>query len=554
MEQAVLFCRVSDIKQNDGYSLAAQEKHGIQYCTEKKFEIIETYSFTETASKSSERKKFSKVLDYLTKTALKSKNAIHLIVEKPDRLSRNFASKEQIQLLVVAGKLKVHYYKDKRIFDKDCSPAEIFTDDIQTAVSKYHSMNLSRESKKGMIEKASQGWLPGRAPYGYINHREASLSGNGRGRSTIIPDPNPLMVKMIQRIYELRAVENMSMLNILKKVREENLIPNGKTLSKTGVEGILDNKFYGGSFDWDEKEYEGKHELIVPREHFRAVHSKNKKMYSRMPTGLLSGFLTCSEPLCGCHILYDPKIKKLRTTGEERTYHYYHCSDGKRYHRENNEKQKNIAEDKLLEKFKAPVNEISISVELAKAISKALKKAHEKTLQAHKRNIEGYKTAIKQTEQEEDKAYELFSSSGIDEATYKRQVKVIRTKKRKFEDLLEEGQAFITTKFYETSDRILELANNAESLWNQGTKEEKLNFLKDVLSNQKLNTSVNSLDEVSIEYDLKKPFKELAKIKKATPKSGFFTSSKEWCPDADLNHGHTDFQSVALPTELSGRY
>jgi hypothetical protein len=27
---------------------------------------------------------------------------------------------------------------------------------------------------------------------------------------------------------------------------------------------------------------------------------------------------------------------------------------------------------------------------------------------------------------------------------------------------------------------------------------------------------------------------------------------REWCPEADLNHRHADFQSAALPTELSG--
>ena len=26
-----------------------------------------------------------------------------------------------------------------------------------------------------------------------------------------------------------------------------------------------------------------------------------------------------------------------------------------------------------------------------------------------------------------------------------------------------------------------------------------------------------------------------------------------WCPDAESNHGHGDFQSPALPTELSGQ-
>ena len=28
---------------------------------------------------------------------------------------------------------------------------------------------------------------------------------------------------------------------------------------------------------------------------------------------------------------------------------------------------------------------------------------------------------------------------------------------------------------------------------------------------------------------------------------------RRWCPGAELNHRHTDFQSVALPTELPGR-
>ena len=26
----------------------------------------------------------------------------------------------------------------------------------------------------------------------------------------------------------------------------------------------------------------------------------------------------------------------------------------------------------------------------------------------------------------------------------------------------------------------------------------------------------------------------------------------DWCPDPELNQGHVDFQSTALPTELSG--
>jgi hypothetical protein len=32
----------------------------------------------------------------------------------------------------------------------------------------------------------------------------------------------------------------------------------------------------------------------------------------------------------------------------------------------------------------------------------------------------------------------------------------------------------------------------------------------------------------------------------------FNGQEKEWCPGADLNHRHEDFQSTALPTELPG--
>jgi site-specific DNA recombinase len=422
MEQAILLCRISDIKQSDGYSLEAQEKHGKEYCSKNKLKIIKLFSFVETASKSNKREKFNEVLEFITSKVLKDTKTLHLIVEKSDRLTRNFSSKEKIQLLVMSGKLIVHYYKDKRVFTKDCSPAEIFNDDIQTAVSKYHSLNLSRESRKGMVEKASQGWFPSRAPYGYINFSPTS-SNSDKGRSIIIPDPNITMVRMVQRIYELRATQGMSFSNILKIVRDEALIPPGKTLAKSGIEGILANKFYGGTFIWQEKEYKGNHELIIPHEHFKAVHSRGKRDYSYKPTGLLSGFLKCSNPECDCYVVYDPKIKKLRQTGEERTYHYYHCSDGKGVHKSIGEKQKNISEDKLLEKFQEPIRDISITKEIANAISKALKKAHEKTIQAHRRNIERYKTAVKQTEAEEDKAYELLSSGAVDKLMFDRQIK-----------------------------------------------------------------------------------------------------------------------------------
>lgn len=147
--------------------------------------------------------------------------------------------------------------------------------------------------------------------------------------------------------------------------------------------------------------------------------------------------------------------------------------------------------------------------------------------------MEGYRTVIKQTEIKEDKAYQLLSDSMIDEETYQRQVATIRSEKRKYEDLLEEGQLLIASKFYETSDRIIELPKDAESLWKVASDEEKLSFLKLVLSNQTLNTCVDKMDAVTIDYKMIEPLSAISDIKKAHSKAGFFNDSKRWCPDVE---------------------
>ena len=148
------------------------------------------------------------------------------------------------------------------------------------------------------------------------------------------------------------------------------------------------------------------------------------------------------------------------------------------------------------------MREISITETLADLVSKALKVQHDKAQAKHREVMDQYRFEIQQAEKEEDKAYNLLTSSIIDDSTYKKQISKIRLRKRNFEDLLEQSQSGITKKFYE----------------------------------------------------LISPLQKLADIKKATPKSGFLSVSKRWCPDADSNHGHKDFQSFALPTELSGHF
>lgn len=506
-EKAIIFCRISDQKQDDGFSLAAQEKYAREYCEQRKFSIQNVYSIVETGSKAGKRTKFEEMVKDIQKQLKPNTAQLHLIVEKPDRLTRNFTSKEQLETLVTTGKLVIHYYKDRRIVDKFASPADIFTEDIMTSLSKYTAGNIARETRKGMKEKAAQGCFPARPPIGYKNVREGNEDKNGRRHATIAVDEQTKPA--VLRIFELRALKHFSYKEIGDVIREEKLLlpKRAKTLTKSSIQDILKNPFYIGQFYWQGELYDGKHELFVPAKWFRKSQEMNGTTKKRKPKGTFSNYLKCADPACGLTILYDPKVKKLKQTDEIVTYHYYHCSDGRDVHKNNSTKQANVPERLIWKGLEAIPEEICINERLARAVSVALKSTHDKAISEHKDTINQHKEEIAAKELEEDKATELLLSGVLDKDIYARMIKRIRSEKRRYVDLLEQNQMSITDKFYETSEQILELCIHAKSLWEKTNAEEKLQFLEKVLSNQ-------YLDGSTIRYDLKKPFAVLSEMKK----------------------------------------
>lgn len=506
-EKAVIFCRISDQKQDEGFSLAAQEKYALEYCKLKNFEIHNTFSIIETGSKAGKRTKFEEMVREIQKYLKSKSTQLHLIVEKPDRLTRNFTSKEQLEALVMAGKLVIHYYKDRRIVDKYASPADIFTEDIMTSLSKYTAGNISRETKKGMKEKAAQGCFPARPPIGYKNVRIGDEDKNGRRHAAIIVDE--ATKSAVLRIFELRAVKHLSYKEISSAIREEGLLPpkRAKSLTKSSVQEILKNPFYVGRFYWQGELYEGKHELFVPRKWFQKSQEHLGSTKKRKPKGTFSNYLKCADPACGLTILYDPKVKKLKQTGEVVTYDYYHCSDGRDVHKKNLTKQTNVSEFAIWNGLACVADEICINERLAQAVSVALKRTHDKAIAEHKETIHQHKQEIAAKETEEDRATDLLINGVLDKEIYGRMIKKIREEKRHYVDLLEQNQMSITDKFYETSEKILELCIHAKSQWEKLNTQERLDFLQSVLSNQ-------YLDGSTIRYNLKKPFAVLVEMKK----------------------------------------
>ncbi len=538
-ENAIVLSRISDAKQEDGYSLDVQERLGLEYSQKKGFHILETFRFVETGSKVNKRNKFDAMMDFIKAQIAKQKSgiALHLIVEKPDRLTRNFTNKEQLQFFVLTGGLQIHYYKDRRIVDKNCSPADVFTDDMMTSVSKYIALNIAREVKKGLLEKARNGWYPAHPPAGYKYTRDGVVGKHGRKEARIIVDPE--LKPIVYRVFELRAMHKKSYEAISAMVREEFQHARDKKnkFVRTSVEYILLNPFYRGRYFWAGEEFEGKHELFIPPSWIEIAQGKMRGTPKNMhPLGAFSYLLTCAVPGCGCQIIYDPKKKKIRSSGEEREYHYYHCTDGKKVHRSLGLRQANISEAELWEQFKTAVQEITLTDDLANEVATRIDELSFNEAERAKQQYMANKERLELLLRKQDQLYDDYTKQLIDEDDFRRLKAKTKDEIHLLKNTLENDYQSAQQLVRERLKFTLELAKGAESNWNLATPSDRIVLLKNVLSNF-------SLDGLNVRYDLKKVFRILAEIK-------IKGVSEKWCLGPELNRHDRltesqDFKSCA---------
>jgi site-specific DNA recombinase len=159
--QAVLYARVSSKEQEkEGFSIPSQRKLLLDYATKREFLVAHEFIDVETA-KQSGRKAFGEMIAYLRKHP----DCRTVLVEKTDRLYRNFKD------YVVLDELDIetHFVKEGVVLSKDSRSHDKFIHGIKVLMAKNYVDNLGEESKKGMLQKAEDGFWPNQAPVGYRN-------------------------------------------------------------------------------------------------------------------------------------------------------------------------------------------------------------------------------------------------------------------------------------------------------------------------------------------------------------------------------------------------
>lgn len=236
-----------------------------------------------------------------------------LLVWHVNRLSRNMVDGGIIAHLLHSGSLKF-IQTPERIYRPEDSALLLA---IENGMATSFLQDLSRNVKRGLQGKVSRGWLPGRAPFGYLNDVVSK---------EIVPDPERF--ELLRRGWELIATNGYTVAQVQRELVGAGLTGrNGRPVTTSLFYAIFRKQFYTGRFSFQGELHDGLHQPMVSRELFDRVQvalGKAPAVKEHAARHPYAGLFKCSK--CGCQITAETKVKTYKTTGVTRSYTYYRCT------------------------------------------------------------------------------------------------------------------------------------------------------------------------------------------------------------------------------------
>ncbi len=265
-QTAALLCRVSTKDQEEGYSLEAQEKLLREHCERKSIGVAFVWSFSETASKYEQRKKFQEFVKEVQRTGI-----CHIVAEKVDRVSRS-GSRDAVLIdewLEHDANRHVHLVKQSLDIHKYAASTTKFVWNMHLAVAKHSSDNLSEEVLKAADVMLKRGIWPTKAPLGYFRDRTHPTSPLQVDRVT---------VPFIEMMFELYNSGEYSIPRLANKMEELGLRnANRHKVMASRIHMLLQDPFYVGQMKFRGKVWPGAHVPIIKQEVFKNVQIRMKR-------------------------------------------------------------------------------------------------------------------------------------------------------------------------------------------------------------------------------------------------------------------------------------
>ena len=400
--KTVTLARVSSRSQEEeGYSLDAQLKLLRQYCSERKLNVIKEFRISETASKNEQRTVFHEMLRYI-----KQSNITNLVVEKTDRLTRNFRDAVVVDDWLEADQRRVlHMVKEGLVIHKYSRSDTKLMWNIYLSFAKKYTDNLREEAMKGWQEKLAQGWMPAVPPHGYKTAIEDSK------KIHVIDEERAFLVERAFRLY-LEPGQNIQ--TVTEEVASIGLVSRkNKPLTQSAIHKMLRNPFYVGTIRFNGQDYPGAHEPLLSTDLFRAVQLKlgerhQTKIIRHNP--LFKGVLRCED--CGAVVTWQCQKGRYYGSCQRRTGN---CK-GRRLLREDR------LEESLLTRL-SEIDESSLGPKRLHVLIEILHLRQQPYIGDHRLLVmKTIKQQINRMERMEDSLYDDKLSNLISEQRYKQKV------------------------------------------------------------------------------------------------------------------------------------
>jgi site-specific DNA recombinase len=456
MKKAVVYARVSSKEQEkEGFSIPAQLKLLHEYAERHDLNVVEEFTDAETAKKVG-RTNFLAMAEKIRK----NKDIKVILVEKTDRLTRNFQDYVLIDELIQNQDIEVHMVKEGEILSQRAKSHTKLIHGIKVVLAKNFIDNLSEETAKGMMEKAAQGHWPSTAPYGYRNNKETRLVELDAEKAAYVV-----------RAFTLYSTGHYSIKRLINKLYEEGyrFRPSSPKPSTSNIHHILTNKFYTGHFVFREMHRVGHHPAIISMDMFNQVQRQlktgNKPDYDKRELAF-ANLITCGH--CGCSVVGDIK--------QQGRYIYYRCS-----HFKQKCPDKYIREEKLAEQFADMVRAFTVTPDQYQWMVDGLKEINTVKDQELMDRRDFLNAEISRLNNRLSQLYEDKLDGVIDAAFYAKKAKEGQERLSDLQEQLARLQEASESQM-DLGLLILEFAKDAYPLFSQVDATEKAKLLKIVLS------------------------------------------------------------------------
>lgn len=431
--KAVIYTRVSDIKQQDNTSLESQKKYCTEFANNKTFEICGYFGGTYESAKTDDRKQFQQMLTFVKKNKI-----ANIVVYSIDRFSRAGAS--AIATVEKLNRSGINVLSVTQPVNTETSTGAFFQN-INLLFSKYDNDQRREKTITGMRQRLLNGYWLGTAPLGYKN---------ARNEQNIPVLELSDKAKLVRKAFLWKAEENLSNAEIVDKLKL-----HGWTIYRQRLTNMFKNPVYCGLITHSLLEgqvIEGKHPAIVSKTVFlkvNGIQAKNNQNYKQNPENEnlpLKGFGKCSS----CHSPLTGYIVK------KKGIYYYKCKTvGCPCNRNANA---------LHQQFEQLLSKYQIDDTLVAPLKTQLKYTFEYHNQSKKDNTATLKYNLKTIDEKIDKVQERYVIGDVDGELYQKFIKKFRIEKAEIEQEIRKV-SFDSSNLDFYLDESLKLFCNINKMW-----------------------------------------------------------------------------------------